>query len=229
MQLSSLSRRAVLGLLTGGASPAFASTAVDLALVLAIDVSYSVDAVEYQLQMQGTGQAFRAPEILDAVSRGARKRIAVSAFLWSDPQSQFVLAPWQLLKGPEDAVMLGNYFLRAPRDVPRGTTATGSALLFAQSLLQTAPPAFRHVIDISTDGTCNEGPPAPQARDAAVALGTTINGLAITKDVSDLEEYMRSDVVGGDQAFVLKANDFEDYGRALRQKLFREITGADLI
>jgi Protein of unknown function (DUF1194) len=229
MPLPPLSRRAVLGLLAGSVSPALASPVADLALVLAIDVSFSVDAFEFQLQMQGTGQAFLAPEILEAVGRGARKRIAVSSFLWSDPLSQFVLVPWQLLAGPQDARAIAEVFLRTPRDVPRGTTATGSALQFAQSLLQTAPPTFRHVIDISTDGECNEGPEAPKARDAILALGTTINGLAITKDIPDLDDYLQSNVIGGDQSFVVKANDFEDYGRALRQKLFREITGADII
>jgi len=229
MHLPSLSRRAVLGLLAGGTLPARADAAVDLALVLAIDCSYSVDPSEYALQMSGTAQALMAPEVLQAVAGGLRKQIAISAFLWSEPTNHFVLVPWQLLRGPQDAVAIGNMFLRAPRDVPRGTTATGSALLFAQSLLDSAPRALRHVIDISTDGECNEGPKVEGVRDAVVAAGTVINGLAITTDSKDLDEYLRESVAGGHQSFVLKANDFAAYGHTLRIKLFREIAGVDII
>ncbi len=228
-QLPLPSRRAVLGLLAGGATTAYANADVDLALVLAIDCSYSVDANEYALQMKGTAQALMAPEVLQAVAGGLRKQVALSAFLWSEPTNHFMLVPWQLLRGPEDALAIGQMFLRVPRDVPRGTTATGSALLFAQSLLDSAPRALRHVIDISTDGECNEGPKVESVRDVVVARGTVINGLAITTDSADLDDYMAKSVIGGDQSFVLKANDFEAYGHTLRIKLFREITAVDMI
>ncbi len=226
-----ITRRVVLGSLAIGAvsSPVSAAPAVDLALVLAIDCSYSVDALEYQQQMQGTARALMAPEILQAITGGARKRIAISAFLWSDPLIQFVIVPWQLLQNAEDAKAVAHVFLRSPRDVPKETTATGSALLFAQSLLLTAPPAFRRVIDISTDGECNSGPKVNAVRDAIVAQGTVINGLAITKDTRDLDNYLRENVIGGDQSFVIKATDFDAYGESLREKLFREITNVDLI
>lgn len=202
---------------------------VDLALVLAIDVSYSVDPLEYQIQMRGTGQAFRAPEVLEAVSHGPKKQIAVCAFLWSDPVTKTVILPWQIFRGPDDAAAISARFFQAARGVEKGTTATGSALRFGQDLLDVAPKALRHVIDISTDGTCNEGPPAPQVRDEVVAKGTVINGLAITKDLPYLGEYMKTDVVGGRDHFVVEANDFNAYGGALRQKLFREIMNVDLI
>lgn len=226
-----MNRRKLLGSLAAAALPgrAMATTTVDLALVLAIDCSYSVDAHEYALQMSGTAQALMAPEILQAVAGGLRKQIALSAFLWSEPANHFMLVPWQLLRGPEDALAIGNMFLRAPRDVPRGTTATGSALLFAQSLLDTAPRALRHVIDVSTDGVCNEGPKVEEARDAVLAKGTVINGLAITTDTKDLDDYLRESVVGGNQSFVVTADDFEAYGHAIRLKLFREITNVDMI
>jgi hypothetical protein len=225
-----ISRRSLaLGLLPFLGAPARAATKVDLALVLAIDCSYSVDANEYALQMSGTAQALMAPEVLRAVAGGLRKQIALTAFLWSEPANHFMLVPWQLLRGPDDALAIGQMFLRAPRDVPRGTTATGSALLFAQALLNDAPIAQRHVIDISTDGICNEGPKVEDVRDAVVAKGTVINGLAITTDTKDLDDYMRQSVVGGQQSFVVKANDFEAYSRTLRIKLFREIAGVDII
>lgn len=224
-------RRHVLGGLASGliTCAAQAAAKVDLALVLAIDCSYSVSPQEYQLQMRGTAQALRAPEILKAVAGGARKQIAICAFLWSNSVTRAVLVPWQLLKGPADAVAIGNMFLQAPRNVEPGTTATGSALQYGQSLFASAPLALRHVIDISTDGTCNEGPEPAAVRDELVAQGTVINGLAITRDVKELTDYVKSDVIGGHQSFVMQANDFNAYGQALREKLFREITNVDLI
>ena len=223
-------RRAALGGL-GALALAGAAKAplVDLALVLAIDVSYSVDPDEYQVQMRGTGQAFRAPEVLQAVAHGPRKQIAVCAFLWSDPVTKTVLMPWQILRDEGDATAVSRLFFQAARGPEKGTTATGSALLFGQSLLDVAPSALRHVIDISTDGTCNEGPPAPLIRDQLVAKGTIINGLAITKDLPYLKTYMETDVAGGRNSFVIEANDFNAYGQTLRQKLFREIMNVDLI
>ena len=231
MAIPPISRRSFAGGLvaTSLVRPVLAAPKVDLALVLAIDCSFSVDALEYQQQMQGTARALLAPEILQAVTRGARKRIAISAFLWSDPLVQFVIVPWQLLQSAADAKAVANVFLRSPRDVPKETTATGAALLFAQSLLATAPPAFRHVIDISTDGECNSGPKVDEVRDAIVAQGIVINGLAITKDARDLNTYLRDNVIGGEQSFVVTATDFDAYGQSLRQKLFREITNVDLI
>ena len=228
MTFTALTRRSFAGGLVaaGLVRPALAAPVVDLALVLAIDCSFSVDASNYQLQMQGTARAFLAPEVLAAISRGARKRIAIAAFLWSDPEIQFVLVPWQLLQTASDAKAVAEVFLRSPRNVPQGTTATGAALLFAQSMLLSAPPAFRHVIDISTDGECNTGPKVDEARDAIVAQGTVINGLAITKEVYDLGAYLHENVIGGSQSFVVIANDFESYGQSLREKLFREIAGA---
>ena len=231
MAFTALSRRSFVGGLVAAslAPPALAAPKVDLALVLAIDCSFSVSAADYQVQMQGTARAFLAPEVLQAITRGASKRIAISAFLWSDPDIQFVFVPWQLLQTASDAKAVAEVFLRRPRDVPQGTTATGAALVFAQSMLSSAPPAFRRVIDISTDGECNTGPKVEDARDAIVAQGTVINGLAITKEVYDLDVYLREHVIGGSQSFVVIANDFESYGQGLREKLFREITNVDTI
>ena len=230
MHQHKISRRALLaGAAVGWPGPAVAWPMVELALVLAIDCSYSVTPENYQLQMRGTAQALLAPEILQAVSGVLSKQIAISAFVWSAPQNRFVLVPWQLLKTAADAEAIGQLFLRAPRDLPRETTATGSALLFAQSLIDTAPRARRHVVDLSTDGECNDGPKVEAVRDTLLARGTVINGLAITKDVPDLDDYLRKSVIGGDQSFVMKANDFEAYSHTLREKLFREITGSNLI
>ena len=119
MAFTALSRRSFVGGLVAAslAPPALAAPKVDLALVLAIDCSFSVSAADYQLQMQGTARAFLAPEVLQAITRGASKRIAISAFLWSDPDIQFVFVPWQLLQTASDAKAVAEVFLRRPAPV----------------------------------------------------------------------------------------------------------------
>ena len=209
-------------------SPALATTVVDLALVLAIDCSYSVDPNEFQLQLRGTGQALLDSKTFEAISRGPNKKIAISVFLWSDPDSQFVIIPWHLIATPSDAFEIANILLKTPRDLYRGTTATGSALLFAKSMLKTAPASLRRVVDVSTDGIRNTGAEIVSARDELMADGITINGLAIESDTRDLSEYMTKFVIGGDGHFVVRANDYDAYSAAIKIKLLREIENANL-
>ena len=224
------SRRSLFGLLAVAGMPqsAFAATQVDLALVLAIDCSYSVDPTEYQLQMRGTGQAFLDPQVLEAVTRGRRKKIAISAFLWSDEDVQYVIVPWRLFATVADGKEIAEVFLRSPRDLYRGSTATGSALLFAQSLLESAPPSLRHVVDVSTDGYANTGDKVPKVRGQLIANAITINGLAIENEVRDLTAYLQTEVTGGDGHFVIKAENYEAYAGAIKMKLLKEISNADL-
>jgi Protein of unknown function (DUF1194) len=224
------SRRSFIGLLGAfGLSPnAFAVTQVDLALVLAVDCSYSVDSSEYQLQMRGTGQAFLDPQVLEAVQRGPNKKIAVASFLWSDENVQYVIVPWRLFGTPDDGREIAQVFLRAPRDLYRGSTATGSALLFAQSLLESAPKSLRRVVDVSTDGYANTGDKLPGVRRQLIESGTTINGLAIENEARDLTSYLETEVTGGDGHFVIKAENFEAYAAAIKIKLLKEISNAEL-
>ena len=228
--VQSLSRRSFLGLFGAIVPlPAYAApTDVDLALTLAIDCSYSVDSTEYQLQMRGTGQAFLDPQVLEAVKRGPRKKIAISAFLWSDENIQYVIVPWRLFATVADGQEIAEVFLRAPRNLYRGSTATGSALLFAQSLLEGSPPSLRRVIDISTDGYANTGDKMPKARAQVLEDGTTINGLAIENEARDLSTYLKTEVAGGNGHFVVKADNYESYAAAIKMKLLREISNADL-
>jgi Protein of unknown function (DUF1194) len=205
-----------------------AETQVDLALVLAIDCSYSVDLNEYQLQMRGTGQAFLDPQVLDAVQRGPHKKIAISAFLWSDEDVQYVIVPWRLFGTRDDGKEIAQVFLRAPRDLYRGSTATGSALLFAQSILDSAPPSLRRVVDLSTDGYANTGDKVPKVRAQLIQNGITINGLSIENEARDLTTYLQTEVTGGDGHFVIKAENFEAYAVAIKTKLLKEISNADL-
>jgi Protein of unknown function (DUF1194) len=207
---------------------AFAKTQVDLALVLAIDCSYSVDPSEYQLQMRGTGQAFLDSQVLEAVKRGPNKKIAISAFLWSDEDVRYVIVPWRLFATSDDGQEIAQIFLRAPRDLYRGSTATGSALLFAQSLLDSAPASLRRVVDISTDGYANTGDKVPKVRAQLVENGITINGLSIENEARDLTTYLQTEVTGGDGHFVIKAENFEAYAAAIKTKLLKEISNADL-
>ncbi len=224
------SRRSFFGLFGAFGLPqsAFAATQVDLALVLAIDCSYSVDPTEYQLQMRGTGQAFLDPQVLEAVTRGPRKKIAISAFLWSDEDVQYVIVPWRLFATVDDGREIAEIFLRAPRDLYRGSTATGSALLFAQSLLDSAPASFRRVVDVSTDGYANTGDKVPKVRAQLISGGITINGLAIENEARDLTTYLQTEVTGGDGHFVIRTENYEAYAAAIKMKLLKEISNADL-
>ena len=230
MALIHYTRRQMLGYLAAGiyASPALSATQVDLALVLAIDSSYSIDPYEYQLQMRGTGQAFLDSKILEAISRGPNKKIAISAFFWSDPDKQYVIIPWRLVAKTQDIIEIADIFLRAPRDIYRGSTATGSALMFAKSMLDNAPPSLRRVVDVSTDGECNTGFSVTTARDLLVDADITINGLAIVNEIHDLRAYVESNIVGGQGHFVITANDFNAYTSAIKMKLLKEIGNADL-
>lgn len=223
-------RRNVLSLLGVAAFSklSLAATNVDLALVLAVDCSYSIGEYHYHLQMRGLGQAFLDSEMLDLVSHGLRGKIAIAAFLWSDPVGQQLVVPWRVLEKAGDAIDIGTTLLTAPRLLNAGSTSTGAALLYAAELLQQAPSGSRRVVDVSSNGHCNFGEPIRNARDKVVGQSITINGLAIDDEQKNMFDYMQANMIGGDGAFVVTANDFNDYTRAIRSKLFKEIAGASL-
>ncbi len=198
---------------------------VDLALVLAIDCSFSVDSHEFQLQMEGLGRAFMRPEVKKAIHAGPRQRIAVAAVQWSDENNQMTVLPWTVIAGDGDADEVGMIFSATPRRLAQGGTSISAALIYGQNLFATAPSAERRVIDMSSDGRNNIGPPAASARNKVVALGTTINGLVILNEWATLDTYFENHVVGGPDHFVIPANDYEDYSEAIFHKLLREITG----
>ncbi len=231
MPAASLTRRVFgAGCLAAFAMPRARADAapVDLALVLAIDCSYSVDAREYRLQMQGLGDAFASDAVWQAIQKGPLQRIAVSAFLWSDLDTQVVIQPWTEIATSADAQTLSRRLLHAPRLARQGGTAMSAAMLFGGALMQLAPPATRHVIDVSTDGRNNMGKPAFRARDEVVSRGITINGLAIANEWPTLDVYMERQVTGGPSNFVVKADSYDDFGAAMQRKLIREITGPGL-
>ncbi|MGQ0486100.1 MAG: DUF1194 domain-containing protein [Hyphomicrobiales bacterium] len=198
---------------------------VDLALVLAIDCSFSVDANEFRLQMEGLGRAFMRDDIKAAIRRGNRQRIAVAAIQWSDETNQMVVLPWTIVAGDADADEVGAILERMPRRLAEGGTSISSALTYGAALLAAAPSAERRVIDLSSDGRNNIGPPVNAARDRIVAQGITINALAILNEWPTLDVYFEKQVVGGQAHFVIPANDYAAYAEAIYRKLLREITG----
>lgn len=207
-------------------APARAQPGVDLALVLAVDGSSSVDDREFRLQMQGYAEAFRNPRILQAITTGAHRRIAVTLVQWSNLHDQRQVVGWTIIEDEDSTSDFADAIAGAAREVPSGSTSISGAVDFAVRLLD--EPRFaatRRVIDVSGDGLNNMGRPPAAARDAAVAAGIVINGLAITTDVPALALYYEDNLIGGSGAFALKADSFEDFPEAILKKLLREIVG----
>ncbi|CAN5444518.1 DUF1194 domain-containing protein [soil metagenome] len=198
---------------------------VDLALVLAIDCSFSVDSSEFRLQMQGLGDAFRREEVKRAIRNGHTGRIAIAAVQWSDESNQQVIVPWTVIASDADAEALGVILSAMPRKLAEGGTSISRALEFSGNLFRKAPPAERRVIDVSSDGRNNIGPPVSMERDRIVANGITINALAILNEWPTLDKYFENNVVGGQANFVMPADNYESYSEAIFRKLVREIVG----
>ena len=212
-----------------------AADKVDLLLVLAADVSRSVDAAKFQLQREGYAAAVSNPRVLDAVRSGRNGRIGVTYVEWSGVGSQRVLIDWTTLGDAESAKAFGDRLLEAPRSFADRTSISG-AIEFAMAQLARAPfEAVRRTIDISGDGTNNAGRDVAAARDEAVAQGITINGLVIlsatplpwnpdhTNPPGGLDAYYRTNVIGGPGAFVLVAKDFSSFGEAIIEKMIAEV------
>ncbi len=207
------------------ASPCRAERAVDLALVMAVDVSESVDAEEYELQHEGIARAFEDPQLADAIAAGKEHAIEVAVIEWSDRDKQVITVDWTRVEDRASAAAFAAK-VRKTRRTSEGLTAIGDALLAAKALLDHAPaPAERRLIDLSGDGMANIGPPVQEVRDALVADGVTINGLAILASEPWLETYYNDYVVGGAGAFLLRAEDFRSFANAMHQKLLSEVSG----
>jgi hypothetical protein len=198
---------------------------VDVALALAIDVSYSVDSFEHKLQMEGFAQALQSEEVMKAIRDGRHQRIAVIVYQWSDADNQQVIVPWTLIATEADALRIGKNLSEGRRDVKEGGTAISAALLYGAEQFATAPGADRRVIDLATDGRNNIGRPTYIARDLVLAEGITINGLAISNEWKQLASYLEKQVIGGNLSFVEEAKTYDDFGATMLRKLVREITG----
>jgi Protein of unknown function (DUF1194) len=216
------------------AAPARAET-VDLLLILAADVSRSVDEVEFDLQRKGYAAAMADPRVLSAIAGGVHRSIALTYIEWSDTLDQQVVVDWTTVHDGEDAAAFAASVLAAPRSFASRTSISG-AIYFAMQRFAAAPVAAdRKIIDISGDGTNNSGPPVTEARDQAVASGITINGLAIintqtrpgftmhTQPPGGLPNYYKENVIGGPGAFLLVVENFDTFTDAITRKLINEI------
>jgi len=205
-------------------APARAQTRVDLALVLAVDASGSVDQHRFELQKQGYVAAFRNPRVLNAIRSGANQSIAVSMFQWTGARLQAEVVPWMVIKDAASAEAFASAIEAVPRRLFGGGTSISGAIDYARLLLAQAPvgPA-RRVIDVSGDGSNNSGRSIIAARDEAVRAGVGINGLPILSIEPDLDEYYRDNVIGGPGAFMVPAASFETFGEAILKKLITEI------
>jgi hypothetical protein len=199
---------------------------VDLVLVLAVDCSYSVDASEFRLQMQGLADAFRRSDIHEAISRGGNGRIAVIVMQWSDEKNQQLLGSWAVLDAPASALAFAEHIATSRRELMEGGTAIGDALRFAARVLLAAPfRTDRRVIDISSDGRNNRGDLVSNARDEVVAKGITINALPILSEFPTLDYYFEQQVIGGPNHFMIPVRDYNSFATAIARKLLQEITG----
>lgn len=196
---------------------------VDVALVLAVDVSESVDAEEYELQHEGIARAFESPQVVETIRGGARGAIDAMVLEWSDRDKQVVTVDWMRVSDAGTAAAFAGK-VRASTRSSAGLTAIGDALLAAGAALDGAPDRpDRRIIDLSGDGMANIGPSPNSVRDGLVAQGITINGLAILKSEPWLDQYYDQYVIGGEHAFLLTVQDFQSFAAAIQQKLLGEI------
>jgi uncharacterized protein DUF1194 len=215
-----------------------AAEPVDLLLVLAADVSRSVDQEKFQLQREGYAAAISDRRVLEAISAGRNRRIAVMFLEWSGLGNQKVVIDWTPINGAKAAQEFGDRLLELPRSFADRTSISGGIDFAVAQLARSPFTAERRTIDVSGDGTNNAGRDVMQARDEALALGITINGLVIlserplpwnpehTNPPGGLANYYRDNVVGGPGAFVLEAKDFGSFGQAIAKKMIAEIADA---
>jgi hypothetical protein len=198
--------------------------AVDLALVLAVDCSSSVDEGDFRLQMDGIAAALRNPPLLDAIAAGRFKQVALTLLQWSSRKSQFVAIDWRVLASHDDLETVAREAEQAKRNWRPGGTGLAAAITFSIALLETLPLlATRRVIDVSGDGEDNDGGNAGEARDAALARGITINGLPILNGTQGLEAYYSTQVIGGADSFLMPTDNMFSFRDAMTRKLLREV------
>ncbi len=206
---------------------------VDLELVLAVDVSGSMDDDEHVLQRQGHVEAFRHPLVISAITSGILGRIAVTYVEWAGPASQVVTVAWRIIDGEDSARAFANALAGAPIAYIRGTSISGGLAYAATMFKNNGIEGTRRVIDISGDGANNRGVPVELARDVVLARGIVINGLPLLLKPrlyywtggAGLDDYYRDCVVGGPGAFVIAVTEKSQLARAIRRKLVLEIAG----
>ena len=204
---------------------------VDTELVIAVDVSYSMDPEEQQIQREGYVEAISSREFMGAIRAGSHGKVALIYFEWAGPTDQKIIVPWRAIDNPESADAFAAEITRAPyRRASR--TSIGGALMFAKPLFAASGfRGLRRVIDVSGDGPNNSGPLVVPQRDEIVAMGITINGLPLmlnrpnsfSMDIDNLDIYYKDCVIGGPGAFVIPVNERAQFKEAIRTKLILEI------
>lgn len=234
---SALSAFAALSLALLAASPLAArggSQKVDAELVLAVDISYSMDRVEQELQRDGYVQAITSPEFLNALKSNLHGRIAVTYLQWASYADQDVLIGWTIIDGPESAAAFAKRLKDAPYRRAQRTSISGAIDRSASLFDNNGFDGERQIIDVSGDGPNNNGRIVTLARDEAVAKGITINGLPLVgirewmspADIQELDVYYEDCVIGGPDAFMVPIRDRKSFVDATRTKLVREIAQA---
>ena len=216
-------------------TPSRAEESVDLLLVLASDVSRSVDTRKFQLQREGYAAALSNPRVIDSIRSGPHGRIAICFVEWSGVTSQKVVIDWTIVSDAASARKIGDQLIELPRAFA-DRTSISAGIEFAMSQLERAPfRGVRRTIDVSGDGTNNSGRDVALARDEALAKGVTINGLVILSDSplpwnpehtnppGGLDGYYRNNVIGGAGAFVMVAENHNSFGQAIVKKMIAEI------
>jgi hypothetical protein len=206
---------------------------VDVELVIAVDVSYSMDPEEQALQREGYVQALTSRDFMLALREGANGKIAITYFEWAGQFDQKIIMPWRLIEGPESADSVAAEIASAPYRRASRTSIAG-ALIFAKPLFDNSGyRGLRRVIDVSGDGANNAGPLIVPTRDDVLAAGITINGLPImlkrptrgTMDIENLDVYYEDCVIGGPGSFVIPIHERSQFIEATRHKLVQEIAG----
>jgi len=224
----------VLALSASSSVSAPATQQVDLKLVLATDVSGSINDEEFELQRQGTADAFMDPEVVKSIQGGALGRIAVAMFDFSSPEYAKVILDWHIIRDKATATAFAELLRNAPRS-PGRRTSVSSALELGSTLIEASAGdivATRKVIDVSGDGPNNDGNPMRETHERVIGQGIVVNGLPIMDDNAngyypDLDKYYGACVAGGRGSFVIVARSFKDFGLAMRHKLILEISGID--
>jgi hypothetical protein len=208
---------------------------VDLQLVLAVDVSRSIDEVEAELQRRGYIEALANDRVVDAILSGENRRIALCYVEWAGTHYQAVVIDWTVIDSGAAARRFAEKLTEAPR-TSQSWTAVGAALAHAAQRFENSGfTSKRRVIDISGDGRTNDGPPAELVRDKLVVQGIVINGLPVMMNRTNfgrppdltLDKYYEENVIGGLGSFAIVADNFDQFGRAVRTKLVREVSGID--
>lgn len=224
-----------LALALSGLTPmhAAAQEAVDVELVLAVDVSLSMSFEELRIQREGYVAALRHDDVIRAIRDGVQGRIAVTYFEWAGDASQYMVVPWTVIAGRDDAERVAAMISSGVPNSARRTSISGGLRYAADLLAGSGFRSPRRVVDVSGDGPNNEGEFVDRVRDALVASGIVVNGLPLMTrggytsafDVPDLDRYYAECVVGGPGSFVIPVNDWPQFPEAVRRKLVLEIAG----